>query len=122
MPPVIRDLHEFAKELPTRLPILLEKLKRIPFADHVNTEDLSARIQDSMSNAATYVVLSIKNWAGAIFGVLMGFILTVYFILEGSSAYQWALSFFPPRSRARLDGALQRAEVRMGSGCWGREA
>ena len=114
LPPVIRDLHEFGKELPTRLPILLEKLKRVPFADRVNTEDLSARIQDSMGNAATYVVLSIKNWAGAVFGVLMGFILTVYFILEGASAYQWALSFFPPEGRARLDGALQRAERRMG--------
>ena len=114
LPPVIRDLREFAKELPTRLPILLEKLKRVPFADRVNVEDLSARMQDSMSNAATYIVLSIKNWASAVFGVLMGFVLTVYFILEGSSAYQWALSFFPPKSRARLDGALERAEKRMG--------
>ncbi len=67
-----------------------------------------------MSNAAAYIVLSIKNWASAVFGVLMGFVLTVYFILEGSSAYQWALSFFPPKSRARLDGALERAEKRMG--------
>jgi predicted PurR-regulated permease PerM len=44
----------------------------------------------------------------------MGLILTVYFILEGDVAYRWALSLFPAEKRSRLDGALQRAEVRMG--------
>ncbi len=114
LPPVIRDLREFGKEVPTRMPLLLEKLKRVPFADRVNIEDVNARVQDSISNAATYLVLSIKNWASAVFGILMGLILTVYFILEGDVAYRWALSFFPLESRARLESALQRAEVRMG--------
>ena len=40
-PPVIRDLHEFAQEMPTRLPAFLEKLKHIPFADQVNTDEIS---------------------------------------------------------------------------------
>ena len=44
----------------------------------------------------------------------MGLILTIYFTLEGDVAYRWALSLFPARSRQRLDGALRRAEVRMG--------
>jgi predicted PurR-regulated permease PerM len=122
LPPVIRDMREFAKELPTRLPILLEKVKRIPFADRINIEDLNVRIQDSVSNGATYVVLSIKNWASAMFGILMGLILTVYFILEGDIAYRWVLSFFPPESRARLESALQRAEGRMGKWLLGQGA
>ena len=113
-PPVIRDLNEFARENPTRLPGLLDKLKRIPFADQVNTDDLYARIQEFLSNAATYVLLSIKNWASAVFSILMGFIVTIYFMLEGDIAYRWVLSFFPRESRVRLDSALQRAEVRMG--------
>jgi predicted PurR-regulated permease PerM len=45
--------------------------------------------------------------------ITMGFILTVYFILEGASAYVWFLSFVPPSRRNRLDNALQRARVRM---------
>jgi predicted PurR-regulated permease PerM len=113
-PPVIRDLHEFTLEMPTRLPAILDKLKRIPFADQVNTDEISAKVQDFISNAATYLLLSIKNWAGAIFGIAMGLILTVYFILEGDVAYRWALSFFPVEKRARLDAAMQRADVRMG--------
>jgi predicted PurR-regulated permease PerM len=113
-PPVIRDLQEFGREMPTRLPAFLDKLKHIPFADRLNTGEISAKVQDFISNAATYMLLSIKNWASAIFSIAMGLILTVYFILEGDVAYRWGLSLFPPDKRPRLDAALQRAEVRMG--------
>ncbi|MGA7242316.1 MAG: AI-2E family transporter [Terracidiphilus sp.] len=113
-PPVIRDLQEFGHEMPTRLPAFLDKLKHIPFADQVNTDEVATKVEDFISNAATYLLLSIKNWAGAIFSIAMGLILTVYFILEGDLAYRWALSFFPAEKRVRLDAALQRADVRMG--------
>lgn len=113
-PPVIRDLNEFAHEMPSRLPAFVEKLKHIPFADHVNTDEITEKIQDFISNAATYLLLSIKNWAGAVFSIAMGIILTVYFILEGDVAYRWGLSFFAPDRRVRLDAAMQRAELRIG--------
>jgi predicted PurR-regulated permease PerM len=71
-------------------------------------------VQDFASQAATYLLLSITDWAGTLFRVAMGFILTVYFILEGKHAYSWFLSFFPPEKRDRLDKTLRRAEVRMG--------
>jgi len=114
LPPVVRDLNEFGKEMPGRLPGFLEKLKHIPFADRVNTDAVNQKVQDFVSNAATYLLLSIKNWAGAIFSIAMGIILTVYFILEGDIAYRWFLSFFPLQKRARLDAAMQRSDVRMG--------
>jgi predicted PurR-regulated permease PerM len=114
LPPVIRDLQEFGREMPTRLPNLLAKLKAIPFADRLNTDDISSRLQDFASHAATYLLLSIGDWAGKVFNVVMGFILTVYFILEGDHAYRWFLSFIPIESRDRLDRTLRRAEVRMG--------
>jgi predicted PurR-regulated permease PerM len=113
LPPVIRDLQEFGREMPQRLPALLERLKHIPFADSLNTDEITAKLQDFVSNAATYLLLSIKNWAGTLVNLAMGFILTVYFILEGDHAYAWFLSFFPPENRARLDHALQRAKLRM---------
>ncbi len=112
-PPVIRDLQEFAKEMPSRLPAVLDKLRHLPFANNLNTDEITAKVQDFVSNAATYLLLSIKNWAGTLVNVAMGFILTVYFILEGATAYVWFLSFVPPENRERLDGALQRARVRM---------
>jgi predicted PurR-regulated permease PerM len=114
LPPVIRDLHQFGGEMPTRLPALLEKLNHVPFANQVNTEEISSRLQDFVGKAATYLLYSITDWAGRLFDLIMGFILTVYFILEGDHAYRWFLSFFPAAGRHRLDQTLQRAEIRMG--------
>lgn len=114
LPPILRDLQEFGKEMPARLPGLLERLKHVPFAQSLDTGELSSRLQDYVSNAATFMLLSLKDWAGKLFDVVMGFIITIYFILEGNHAYRWFLSFFPPEQRNRLDSTLQRAETRMG--------
>lgn len=113
IPPVARDLQEFVKDLPSRLPATFDKLKRIPFADQVDTDALTQRIEGSITHGATFVLLSLKNWAGALFNVAMALILTVYFTLEGDIAYRWALSFFPTAHRARLDRTLRSAETRM---------
>jgi predicted PurR-regulated permease PerM len=114
LPPVIRDLQEFGREMPSRLPDILEKLKKIPFADRLNTGEIGSRVQDFGSHAATYLLLSIRDWAGNLFDIVTGLILTVYFILEGDQAYRWFLSFFSPVNRNRLDRTLRRAEIRVG--------
>ena len=114
LPPVSRDLQGFARDMPARLPGLLEKLKHVPFAQSLDSADLIARLQGVVSETATYLLLSISGWAGGLFDIVMGIVLTVYFILEGERAYQWFLSFFPHQRRERLDRTLQRARVRMG--------
>jgi predicted PurR-regulated permease PerM len=114
LPPVISDMQGFALEMPTRLPALLEKLKNVPLAQHLNIADPSSRLQGLVSQAATFLLFSISDWAGKLLDFIMGFILTIYFILEGDQAYRWFLSFFPLEQRERLDATLQRAEVRMG--------
>jgi predicted PurR-regulated permease PerM len=114
LPPVIRDLQGFGREMPARLPGLLEKLKNVPFADQLNTDAISTQVQQFASGAATYLLVSIGSWAGGLFTVIAGFVLTIYFILEGDHAYRWFLSFFQLESRERLDRTLRRAELRMG--------
>ena len=114
LPPVIRDVQQFGKEAPFRLPGFLYKLKHVPFASAVNTDELSDRIQNFIGQGATYVLISLKNWASALFTIIMGLILTVYFTLEGDVAYRWVLSFFRLESRERLDRTLMRAQGRMG--------
>jgi predicted PurR-regulated permease PerM len=122
LPPVISDLHGFAQEMPSRLPGLLEKLKSLPLAQHLDTADLSTRLEGFVSQAATYLLFSISDWAGKLFDIVMGFILTIYFILEGDQAYRWFLSFFPLEHRTRLDATLQRAEIGMGKWLLGQGA
>ncbi len=114
LPPVIDDLQEFGREMPTRLPAILQELKGIPFAQHLDTADIVSRLQGFASHAATSLLRSIGEWAGRLFDVAMGFVLTVYFILEGDQAYRWFLSLIPAGSRERLDKTLQVAELRMG--------
>jgi predicted PurR-regulated permease PerM len=114
LPPVIGDLQEFGREMPSRVPGILDKLKTIPFNQHLNTPDITSKFQDFASHAVASMLLSLKEWAGGLFNVVMGFVLTVYFILEGDHAYRWFLSFVPQGQRERLDETLQRAEVRMG--------
>ena len=114
LPPVIRDLEEFGREMPLRLPPILDRLRHFPLASRIDFHDLAARIQDFAGNSATYLLLSLRNWASSLFTIAMGLILTIYFTLEGDVAYRWVLSLVPPHSRSRLDRTLRRADVRMG--------
>jgi len=114
LPPVISDLQSFGQEMPTRLPAILEQLKGLGITQGPQAAALSAKVQDMASNAATYLLYSMKDWAGKLFDLVMGIVLTIYFILEGDQAYGWFLSLLPPEQRGRLDGALRRAETRMG--------
>jgi predicted PurR-regulated permease PerM len=111
--PVITDLESLSGELPTRLPVLLLKFKQIPFVGHLNSTEVIQWIQGFVSQAVATLLLSIRDWAGALAQVVVGFVLTLYFILEGHVAYRWFLSFFPPQPRQRLDDTLQRAAIRM---------
>ncbi len=113
LPPVIRDLQSLDVDLPTRVPALLAKLNELPFADRLDPGQIITWAQDALSHAATYLLLSLKAWAGALVQVIAGFVLTLYFILEGDGAYHWFLSFLAPRERQRLDNTLQRAAIRM---------
>ena len=71
LPPVIRDLEEFGKEMPLRLPPILERLRNIPLVGRINLTELADRIQDFAGHSATYVLLSLKNWASSLFTIAM---------------------------------------------------
>jgi predicted PurR-regulated permease PerM len=114
VPPVAHDLQEFGKEMPQRMPVIMERLRNVPLVNRINFTDLSDQIQNFAGQSATYLLLSIKSWAGSLFTIAMGLILTIYFTLEGDTAYRWMLSLVPVRRRERLDLTLRRAEVRMG--------
>jgi predicted PurR-regulated permease PerM len=114
LPPVIRDAREFIKELPTRGPEMLSRLKHLPFASRLDVAALNAKLQDYASNFATYLVTSVSSWATKVFKVVAGVVLTIYFMLEGEKAYYWMLSFISPVRRERLNQTLLRADVRMG--------
>jgi predicted PurR-regulated permease PerM len=113
LPPVIHDIHQFADDLPAHIPVFVARVKRIPLADKLGVDVIAQRAETALSATAGYIFASFPNWMGRIFDLLTAFILCVYFMLEGSSAYQWFMSLFPLEDRLRLAVTLQKAERRM---------
>ena len=113
LPPVINDLQSLTGELPARLPGILDKIRAVPYADRIDAADVISWIQRWLSGGAAYLLFSFKAWAGVLVEVIAGFVLTLYFILEGDGAYSWFLSFVPTAPRHRLDATLRRAAGRM---------
>jgi predicted PurR-regulated permease PerM len=113
LPPVLRDLEALNGEMPARLPLLLARIKQLPFADRLNSTEVIDWVQRALSQTAALTLRSLTNWAGVFVQVAAGFVLTLYFIIEGEGAYKWFLSFLPPQPRERLDLTLQRAAGRM---------
>ena len=114
LPPVLHDLEQLSHQAPTRVPEILDKLKKIPFADQIDPDELTAKLQGWASQAAGHVLLSVTGVASSLATVISGIVLMLYFILEGHGAYEWFLSFLPLSQRGRLDSTLQRASVLMG--------
>ncbi len=114
VPPAFHDLRQFVEELPTHAPRILDRIKSLPFMQHLDVKALNARVQAFGANIATYVFRSAGNWAHSLFAVITGILLTVYFMIEGEKVYKWALRLVPFHHRDRLDRALIRAEARMG--------
>lgn len=121
-PPAFRDLRDFISELPTHAPRMLNRVKSLPFLQHVNVSGLSAKLQDFATRFATYLFKSAGDWAHALFAVITGILLTVYFMIEGDKVYSWGLKLIPVEHRSRLDQALVRAKHRMGRWLLGQGA
>ena len=122
LPPVLHDLSNFVADLPTRGPQMLDKLKHLPFASRINVNMLNQKLQSSASAVAGGIFGYVSGWASGLVRIITGIVLTVYFMLEGETAYHWLLSFFPLDKRDRLNRTLLRADARMGKWLVGQAA
>jgi predicted PurR-regulated permease PerM len=113
IPPVVHDLHQFAADLPSRIPAIVARLKRIPLADRLGVDSLADKAEGALSATAGYLFSSFPNWVARIFDIVTAFILCIYFMLEGDHAYQWFMSLFSVENRLRLAVTLEKAEIRM---------
>ena len=121
LPPVIHDLRQFAADLPERIPEVVARLKRIPFADNLGVADqVGARAESALSATASYLFASFPLWLARIFDILTTFVLCIYFMLEGDRAYAWIMSLFSVEKRLRLAVTLEKAEIRMSKWLFGQ--
>jgi len=120
LPPVIRDIRQFASDLPARIPPVVARLKRIPLADKLGVDAIAEKTEGALSATAEYLFASFPNWMARIFDLLTAFVLCVYFMLEGEFAYRWFLTLFPLEDRRRLAATLEKAELRMSKWLFGQ--
>jgi predicted PurR-regulated permease PerM len=110
LPPVLRDLRSFSDELPQRIPNIVGKLKRVPFADRFGVDAIAQRAVGAADATASYLFTSLPLWLSHLFDILTATFLCIYFMLEGEFAYRFFLSLFPTTQRHRLNNTLKRAE------------
>jgi len=120
LPPVIRDLHQFATDLPDRVDQVVAHLKTLPYADKLGFDEIAEKAEDALSAAASYLFASFPLWMGRILDLLTAFVLCVYFMLEGEYAYGWIMSFVSVENRVRLAVTLYKAEIRMSKWLFGQ--
>ena len=110
LPPVLRDLRSFSDELPQRIPDIVAKLKRIPFANRFGVDAIAQRAVGAFDTTASYLFTSLPLWLSHLFDILTAVFLCIYFMLEGEYAYRFFLSLFPSTQRHRLNNTLKKAE------------
>ena len=120
LPPVIRDIRQFASDFPARIPGIVARIKRIPLAERLGFDNVAVKVEGGLSATAEYIFASVPTWMGRIFDLLTGFVLCVYFMLEGNTAYQWFMSLLPVAKRLRLAVTLEKAEMRMSKWLFGQ--
>jgi predicted PurR-regulated permease PerM len=120
LPPVIHDIHQFAADLPARIPSIVAKIKHFPMADQLGVDSLTQKAENALSATAEYLFASVPMWAGRIFDLITALVLCVYFMLEGDHAYQWFMSLFSVEKRLRLAVTLEKAEIRMSRWLFGQ--
>jgi predicted PurR-regulated permease PerM len=113
LPPVLRDIHEFATELPKRIPAVVAKIKKIPLANEIGIDSIGEHAESAATAVGSYVFSSLPNWLSHVFDILTCAFLCIYFMLEGEHAYAFFLSLFSREARPRLDLTLKKAEVKM---------
>jgi predicted PurR-regulated permease PerM len=113
LPPVIRDMRQFAADLPGRIPSIVARVKRIPMANKFGLDSIASKVEGGLSATAEYLFASAPAWMGRIFDLVTACILCIYFMLEGNLAYQWFMSLLPVNNRLRLAVTLEKAEIRM---------
>jgi predicted PurR-regulated permease PerM len=120
LPPVIRDLHQFANDLPNRIPAIEAGLERLPLAKDLGAVAVAEKAENAVSTTAEYLLTSFPNWVSSIFDLLTAFVLCIYFMLEGEYAYGWFMSLLSVENRLRLAVTLYRAEIRMSKWLFGQ--
>jgi predicted PurR-regulated permease PerM len=119
IPPMVRQIVEFAQDLPRLVQEFAEENPRVQ--DWVNDNEISARVQEAVSSIPSAIggsVASVLGVAGSIaagiFNVVTVAILTIYFSMGLLDIHEGALRLVPRSRRARVASLLDRVVEKIG--------
>ena len=106
VPPLVRQVTTFATDLPGYVQDLADKNPQI--REFVNDNDISAKLQDAVSNIPTVIGSSFGRVVGiagsvlaALFNALTVLVLTIYFLLSLSRIRAGSMKLVPKSKRKR---------------------
>jgi len=109
LPPIYRDLHAFAVDLPHRTAGVLARMRSLPFGMNFDP----ALLEQHAAEAAGGAFGVFRTITGGLMGAFTCVILTAYFIVDGERTFHWALSLLPAEHRPRISATMIRAEARV---------
>jgi len=115
---VVPPLVDQARELWTRIPVLLERaqafLMRYGLLTHRITLEEAVRAAPSSSgNAMDTVATAVTNVAGGLFAFLTVFVLTFYLLLESDTLFAAFARLFPRDDRPRVKEAARKISTKV---------
>lgn len=109
IPPIVRDVQEFASDLPGRVPDFMERLRKVPALNRLAPQDL----QDQLTSLASRLPKLLSGIAGGLVGFFTWLILTIYFVVDGRRAMDWGLRLLRKQAAMELRPVLLQARDRV---------
>ena len=109
LPPIFRDIHQLASDLPDKISRLQDRIQNMPWLDRISHESW----QKHSGDIAGALAKAVPNLAGLIVAFFSVLIMIAYFILDGERAERWFISMMSPATGNRLHETMLRARDRL---------
>jgi predicted PurR-regulated permease PerM len=109
-PPILRDARGLSQQLPQHVQRWLDWAhQHVPITARLDENDIK-HYGELLIGGVGDLFSNITNGAVKFITVIL---LAAYFILDGRTAFEWALALFPPSQQPRLRATLERGGTRM---------
>ena len=109
LPPIFRDIHQLASDLPDKISRLQDRIQNVPWLDRISRESWQKHAGD-IAGALAKVLPNLAGLVVTFFSIL---IMIAYFILDGERAERWFISMMAPATGDRLHATMLQARDRL---------
>ena len=110
IPPIVNDLQTLAHDLPGQVERSWERLREVPFIARFLRDGFPSA--GFLQNISGRVLAAAKMLASATADLVLIIVMGSYFIVDGGTAFKWAMKLVPQGQRPQLGTALHDAAGR----------